>query len=165
MGKLCLFYSEEDTVYVCKCCGTHLTTYKEIVSKTFHGKTGEAYLFDKVYNVGTGISEDKQLSTGLHRVRDIYCKVCVTVVGWTYDIAFVPSEKYKEGKAVIELFYIKKVKFSELHEEMLKKHSLSQEDEASHSTQANSIMAHLPANSARSSIQALPQLSMLHHRY
>jgi hypothetical protein len=36
------------------------------------------------FNVGTGIAEEKQLATGLHRVRDIYCKVCVTVVGWTY---------------------------------------------------------------------------------
>ena len=35
-------------------------------------------------NVATGPAEDKMLATGLHKVRDIYCKLCLTIVGWTY---------------------------------------------------------------------------------
>lgn len=35
-------------------------------------------------NVAHGAAEDKPLMTGLHTVRDIYCKICLTVVGWTY---------------------------------------------------------------------------------
>ncbi|CDW91541.1 UNKNOWN [Stylonychia lemnae] len=109
MGFLHLEYSEGvDAVYVCKNCNTHLTTPYDIVSRTFHGKTGKAYLFSNVMNVQTGPAEDKHLSTGLHQVRDIYCKQCLQVVGWTYDLAYVESEKYKEGKSVIEKFYIKK---------------------------------------------------------
>eukprot|EP00347_Sterkiella_histriomuscorum_P002552 403367709 len=76
--------------------------------QTFHGKTGKAYLFDKVMNVQMGPSEDKQLATGMHQVRDVYCVSCLQVIGWTYVRAYVDSEKYKEGKTVIEKFYIKK---------------------------------------------------------
>ena len=35
-------------------------------------------------NVFTGPAEDKILATGKHRVRDIFCKLCNTSVGWTY---------------------------------------------------------------------------------
>lgn len=34
--------------------------------------------------MSTGPPEDKMLATGLHKVRDIYCKPCLTIVGWTY---------------------------------------------------------------------------------
>ena len=33
MGRILLTYAEEDLVYVCKNCNTHLTTPNEIVSK------------------------------------------------------------------------------------------------------------------------------------
>jgi hypothetical protein len=35
-------------------------------------------------NVNQGPLEDRALSTGLHTVCDIYCKNCLTVVGWKY---------------------------------------------------------------------------------
>jgi len=58
MGQLYLEYEDEtDEVYVCKKCNTHLTNPSEIVSKSFHGKTGKAYLFNKVMNVQTGPPE------------------------------------------------------------------------------------------------------------
>ena len=34
--------------------------------------------------MASGPAEEKELATGLHRVRDIYCKMCLTIVGWTY---------------------------------------------------------------------------------
>ena len=40
--------------------------------------------------------------TGLHTVCDIHCKRCKRVVGWTYSKAYEQSQKYKEGKFVIE---------------------------------------------------------------
>lgn len=40
-------------------------------------------LFDRV-NVEYGKAEDRQMSTGLHRVRDVYCIYCSTLLGWTY---------------------------------------------------------------------------------
>lgn len=42
------------------------------------------------------------MTTGRHIVRDIHCKQCKETVGWKYDKAFEASEKYKEGKFILE---------------------------------------------------------------
>ena len=42
------------------------------------------------------------LITGLHSVNDIFCKRCKNMIGWTYSKAYEPSQKYKEGKFIIE---------------------------------------------------------------
>lgn len=63
---------------------------------------GRAYLFDNCVNVSIGPAEDRLLITGLHSVNDIFCKRCNTMVGWTYTKAYEHSQKYKEGKFIIE---------------------------------------------------------------
>jgi hypothetical protein len=42
------------------------------------------------------------MTTGRHVVRDINCRGCNTCVGWKYDKAYESSEKYKEGKFILE---------------------------------------------------------------
>jgi hypothetical protein len=42
------------------------------------------------------------MTTGRHIVRDIHCRQCNEVVGWKYDKAYETSEKYKEGKYILE---------------------------------------------------------------
>ena len=64
--------------------------------------TGRAYLFDYCVNVSIGPAEDRPLITGLHSVCDIFCKRCKNMVGWTYAKAYEASQKYKEGKFIIE---------------------------------------------------------------
>ena len=46
---------------------------------------------------------------GLHAVADIYCDCCKTTLGWKYEHAFESSQKYKEGKFIIELAHMIKV--------------------------------------------------------
>eukprot|EP00986_Skeletonema_menzelii_P019044 scaffold27055_cov155-Skeletonema_menzelii.AAC.9 len=65
-----------------------------------------AYLFDQCVNIVTGPPEDRILITGLHSVCDINCKRCNTLVGWTYARAYEPSQKYKEGKFIIEKIHL-----------------------------------------------------------
>lgn len=65
-------------------------------------KTGRAYLFDHCVNVKIGPPEDRLLMTGLHSVNDIFCKRCKNMVGWTYSRAYETSQKYKEGKFIVE---------------------------------------------------------------
>ena len=36
------------------------------------------------------------------QVQDIYCNCCDLYLGWKYEEAFEQSQKYKEGKAVLE---------------------------------------------------------------
>jgi hypothetical protein len=43
---------------------------------------------------------------GLHAVADIYCDCCKTTLGWKYEHAFESSQKYKEGKYIIELAHM-----------------------------------------------------------
>ena len=42
------------------------------------------------------------MTTGRHVVRDIACRQCNETVGWKYDKAYEASEKYKEGKFILE---------------------------------------------------------------
>jgi hypothetical protein len=73
-------------------------------------------------NVIEGEPNDRQMTTGNHTVRDIYCCKCGTILGWKYvsmlsylvpffsahdlvlwqDKAYEQSQKYKEGKYILE---------------------------------------------------------------
>lgn len=74
-------------------------------SQAFNGQHGRAYLFDTVcvllssyrtlctnsaplwsssVNVVEGEPVDRQMTTGNHTVRDIYCVKCQRVLGWKY---------------------------------------------------------------------------------
>ncbi|MXQ97633.1 hypothetical protein E5288_WYG019091 [Bos mutus] len=74
--------------------------------ESFQGSQGRAYLFNSVVNVGCGPAEERVLLTGLHAVADIYCENCKTTLGWKYEHAFESSQKYKEGKFIIELAHM-----------------------------------------------------------
>lgn len=53
-------------------------------------------------NVAVGPKEDRHLITGLHTVADIYCSDCQELLGWKYERAYEPSQRYKEGKFILE---------------------------------------------------------------
>ena len=53
-------------------------------------------------NISLGPKEDRVLITGLHTVADVYCNCCQSCLGWKYVEAFEESQKYKEGKCIIE---------------------------------------------------------------
>lgn len=92
--------------YSCVHCRAHLANHDELISKSFQGSQGRAYLFNSVVNVGCGPAEERVLLTGLHAVADIYCESCKTTLGWKYEHAFESSQKYKEGKFIIELAHM-----------------------------------------------------------
>ncbi|XP_025775743.1 protein yippee-like 3 [Puma concolor] len=89
--------------YSCAHCRAHLANHDDLISKSFQGSQGRAYLFNSVVNVGCGPAEERVLLTGLHAVADIHCENCKTTLGWKYEQAFESSQKYKEGKYIIEL--------------------------------------------------------------
>mmetsp|Transcript_11365 Transcript_11365/g.19449 ORF Transcript_11365/g.19449 Transcript_11365/m.19449 type:complete len:114 (+) Transcript_11365:218-559(+) len=102
MGRLFKAYLSGNKVYACVTCHSHLASHEDIISKSFQGRHGTAYLFNNVVNVSLGPKEDRTLITGLHTVADIYCNVCETVLGWKYLEAFEDNQKYKENKFIIE---------------------------------------------------------------
>uniref|UniRef100_A0A671PGF9 Yippee-like 1 n=1 Tax=Sinocyclocheilus anshuiensis TaxID=1608454 RepID=A0A671PGF9_9TELE len=84
--------------YSCIHCRAHLANHDELISKSFQGSQGRAYLFNSVVNVGCGPAEERVLLTGLHAVA-VHKRRCS-------EHAFESSQKYKEGKFIIELAHM-----------------------------------------------------------
>ena len=59
-------------------------------------------------NVRCGPNEDRMLTTGLHTVCDVNCAECDGSLGWKYVRAHESSQKYKEGKYILEKQFIDK---------------------------------------------------------
>lgn len=53
-------------------------------------------------NIDTGEPSERAMTTGKHVVSDITCRECKETVGWKYDKAYESSQKYKEGKFILE---------------------------------------------------------------
>ncbi|KAK9069966.1 hypothetical protein SSX86_010364 [Deinandra increscens subsp. villosa] len=105
MGRL--FVSTlQGSIYSCKHCKTHLALSDHIISKSFHCRHGQAYLFDKVVNVTVSEKEERMMMTGMHTVVDIFCVGCGSIVGWKYEAAQDKQQKYKEGKFILERFKV-----------------------------------------------------------
>jgi len=68
--------------------------------------SGRAFLFSHAENIVAGPKEDRHLLTGLHTVADVFCSDCGESLGWKYIKAYEASQKYKEGKVVLEKFKI-----------------------------------------------------------
>nr|CAD2169605.1 unnamed protein product [Meloidogyne enterolobii] len=94
--------------YSCAHCRANLADHNELISKSFQGSQGKAYLFNSVVNIVCGTAEERVLLTGLHAVADIQCECCKTTLGWKYEHAYESSQKYKEGKYIIELIHMVK---------------------------------------------------------
>lgn len=46
--------------------------------------------------------QDRVMLTGRHMVRDVSCKNCDTKLGWIYEFATEESQRYKEGRVILE---------------------------------------------------------------
>lgn len=92
--------------YSCIYCRTHLANHDELVSRSFQGNHGRAYLFNSVVNISCGPAVQRELNTGSHAVADIFCETCTKTLGWKYEKAYVEAQKYKEGKYIIELAHV-----------------------------------------------------------
>ncbi|GMI63636.1 hypothetical protein like AT5G53940 [Hibiscus trionum] len=88
--------------YRCKFCRTHLALLDDLVSRSFQCSRGKAYLFNNAVNVTVGALEERMMLSGMHTVADIFCCCCGQIVGWKYEAVYEKSQKYKEGKFVLE---------------------------------------------------------------
>mmetsp|Transcript_18055 Transcript_18055/g.57752 ORF Transcript_18055/g.57752 Transcript_18055/m.57752 type:complete len:113 (-) Transcript_18055:20-358(-) len=111
MGIVFVDYLEQESpIYTCERCHCHLARSDQLISKAFKGRTGTAYLFNEAINFTSGPLENRLLMTGLHVIADIYCVRCNAMLGWRYEHAFDESQKYKEGKVILELATIRKLR-------------------------------------------------------
>ncbi|VDQ02821.1 unnamed protein product [Trichobilharzia regenti] len=101
-------FEKDSMTYSCLHCRAHLARHDDLISKSFQGSQGRAYLFNQAVNVRCAEAKQRVLLTGLHFVADIFCACCDTALGWKYERAFEPSQRYKEGKVIIELVHLYK---------------------------------------------------------
>ncbi|KJA27597.1 hypothetical protein HYPSUDRAFT_62668 [Hypholoma sublateritium FD-334 SS-4] len=88
--------------YSCSKCSAVITLQDELISKSFSGREGRGYLIQSATNVKLGRKEDRSLLTGVHTVADVFCLGCNDRLGWFYHKAADHSQKYKEGKYLLE---------------------------------------------------------------
>lgn len=102
MGRIFLDHINGIKLYSCAACDTNLTNKGELISTRFTGATGRALLFKRVVNLTYTHIQDRVMLTGRHMVRDVMCKNCKTKLGWMYEYATEESQKYKEGRVILE---------------------------------------------------------------
>uniref|UniRef100_H2ZJS5 Protein yippee-like n=1 Tax=Ciona savignyi TaxID=51511 RepID=H2ZJS5_CIOSA len=102
MGRIFLEHSGGARLFSCATCDTSLTNRSELISTRFTGATGRAFLFNKVVNLIYSDVQDRVMLTGSHMVRDVACKNCNTKLGWMYEYATEESQRYKEGRIILE---------------------------------------------------------------
>ncbi|KAJ7647009.1 hypothetical protein FB45DRAFT_186091 [Roridomyces roridus] len=88
--------------YNCSKCSAVLALQDETITKLFQGREGRGFLMHSAVNVKLGNREDRSLITGVHTVADAYCVGCNERVGWYYHRASDFTQKYKEGKCLLE---------------------------------------------------------------
>eukprot|EP00095_Tigriopus_kingsejongensis_P001777 snap_masked-scaffold339_size202159-processed-gene-1.14 protein:Tk01777 transcript:snap_masked-scaffold339_size202159-processed-gene-1.14-mRNA-1 annotation:"low quality protein: protein yippee-like 5" len=102
MGRVYLEHLGGSKLFNCVKCGTFLTNRQELISTRFTGATGRAFLFNKVVNLKYSEVQDRLMLTGRHMVRDVSCKKCSYKLGWMYEFALEESQRYKEGRTILE---------------------------------------------------------------
>ncbi|EDQ90762.1 uncharacterized protein MONBRDRAFT_15658 [Monosiga brevicollis MX1] len=108
MGRLFKEYLSDPRVYICANCHTHLAAHDSLVSKSFQGRLGRAYLFNDVVNIDVGPAQEKMLITGLHSICDVHCNICRSYLGWKYEMAYEQEQRYKIGKVILEKAHIER---------------------------------------------------------
>lgn len=68
----------------CAMCGSVVADQDDVISKTFFGQTGKAFLMNNMYNFCMGSSRNRYLMTGLHTICDVHCSCCSALLGWKY---------------------------------------------------------------------------------
>ncbi|VDK44133.1 unnamed protein product [Anisakis simplex] len=102
MGRIFYEHLGGKRVFSCATCEMYLSNRHEVLSTNFRGATGRAYLFRRVVNIRESDVESREMMTGRHLVRDVFCKRCNTKLGWMYEFAVEPDQKYKEGRVILE---------------------------------------------------------------
>lgn len=100
-SRVALTYDDQPK-YICSKCSAVIALQDEMISKSFTGRDGRGFLMHSATNVKLGRREDRALQTGVHTVADVYCMGCNDRLGWYYHKAADYSQKYKEGKFLLE---------------------------------------------------------------
>lgn len=69
----------------------------------------------QVVNLQYSEVQDRVMLTGRHMVRDVSCKNCNSKLGWIYEFATEDSQRYKEGRVILERALVRESEGFEEH--------------------------------------------------
>lgn len=73
------------------------------------------FFFLQVVNLQYSEVQDRVMLTGRHMVRDVSCKNCNSKLGWIYEFATEDSQRYKEGRVILERALVRESEGFEEH--------------------------------------------------
>ncbi|KAF4800466.1 Protein yippee-like 5 [Turdus rufiventris] len=74
-----------------------------------------SHSFTEVVNLQYSEVQDRVMLTGRHMVRDVSCKNCNSKLGWIYEFATEDSQRYKEGRVILERALVRESEGFEEH--------------------------------------------------
>lgn len=91
-----------------------------LVTKLCSRWTNPFYSLSPVYlsqvvNLQYSEVQDRVMLTGRHMVRDVSCKNCNSKLGWIYEFATEDSQRYKEGRVILERALVRESEGFEEH--------------------------------------------------
>ena len=76
---------QTETKCVCKTCSNVLCYMDlDIIRSDYQCQSGKALFAANVINVIEGNKMQKHFISGHYTIQDIYCKKCLTIIGWKY---------------------------------------------------------------------------------
>ncbi|KDQ50282.1 hypothetical protein JAAARDRAFT_42279 [Jaapia argillacea MUCL 33604] len=88
---------------ICRSCGNFITDMDYLLSTAFVGFNGKAALFQQTSNVTLSPPSTRLMCTGAHTIQEMTCAVCQKYIGWNIVRAHDITERWKEGKFLLEL--------------------------------------------------------------
>ncbi|TFL04511.1 hypothetical protein BDV98DRAFT_562360 [Pterulicium gracile] len=90
----------------CRNCRAYITNPLLVCKSTprrFKGFSGDAALFQEIYNAKLSAPQAQLMITGAHTVQLISCSHCDAYLGLKFVKAYHSSEKWKEGRCMLEM--------------------------------------------------------------
>ncbi|KZT23947.1 yippee-domain-containing protein [Neolentinus lepideus HHB14362 ss-1] len=90
---------------ICKTCHAHITDMDFLLSRSFTGFCGKAALFASISSTGIILAPPtaRLMYTGAHTIQELACRRCRGYLGWKILRAHEWSEKWKDGRFLLEL--------------------------------------------------------------
>uniref|UniRef100_A0A0N5AYP8 Protein yippee-like n=1 Tax=Syphacia muris TaxID=451379 RepID=A0A0N5AYP8_9BILA len=109
MGRFFYEHLGGKNIFSCGKCEVYLSNRSEVIATNFRGNTGRAFLFRRVVNILEAEKESREMLSGTHLIRDVFCKRCGLKLGWMYEYTAEDSQRYKEGRIILERKLVREV--------------------------------------------------------
>lgn len=139
--------NEVEPKYACNVCLNELCYCElDIIRSDYQCQSGTALFSARIINIVEGAIVHKHFISGHYMIQDVFCNVCLQLIGWKYIEAKESENKFKEGNYVIELIKVQKIEPSKIPVTEPKHDSIFNCNTRTAATEANESIAEVVAN-------------------